>query len=89
MATLEPGNMGDPPPPGAPGLPRPGTEPGGPFSVQRIPVAQPISGPLVAGTTPGDSVLAQLIIEAQDGLGQAPEANSSARLQQGGGTYPS
>lgn len=96
-ALHQPGTMADPPPPGAPGYARPGTEPGGPSCVGEfsesaggtvpMPLAR-LGEPVVAFTTPGDSVVAQLNIPAQGGLGQAPQANSSARLQQGGGTMP-
>lgn len=84
----QPGSMGDPPPPGWPNMPRPGTEPGGPSSTTRVPVSVTLAGPSVAGTTPGDSVMAGNVIPAYGGQGEAPNPLSSARLQQGGGTMP-
>jgi hypothetical protein len=95
---FEPGSMGDPFPLGSPGVATSGLQPGGPsWMGVRGPVgATPV--PDVGRITPGDSVLAQVYpgmagiaspVPAAGGLGQAPHANSSARLGPSSGTYPS
>ena len=81
-----PGSMGDPFPPGTPGVANPGTQTGGPSWIGVRGPLNPLPVIAVAGTTPGDSVL--VILTDQSPAGQAPAANSSAPLGLGGGTYP-
>jgi hypothetical protein len=87
----QPGSMGDPFPPGSPGVATSGLQPGGPSWIGvRGPVgATPVFD--VARITPGDSVLSVVSPPSpiREGFGQSPTAAAFARNSQGGGTYPS
>jgi hypothetical protein len=90
---VEPGDQGAPFTIGSPGVPASGADPGGPNWIGVRGPLNPTPVLTVGGITPGESILAIVSppspLAPTAGAGQAPHANSSARLSQGGGTYPS